>query len=140
MLSTSPEKSNQLFAAIDADKSDDTDQNHCTGGSEADDIFQIFRAIFFETHFFCLHSQCFFQPRNLRYVYNPFLRQAEMRVRVVFFIPSSEEKSTLKFCGNRGDSHSILYAGVAAEDPPSGRKRLLSRGKQRSCPDGEREC
>ena len=60
MLSTSPEKSNQLFAAIDADKSDDTDQNHCTGGSEADDIFQIFRAIFFETHFFVSTVNVFF--------------------------------------------------------------------------------
>ena len=60
-----PGISNQLFAAIDADKGDDTNQNHCTGGTEADDVFQILRAIFFETHFFCLHDECFFQPRNL---------------------------------------------------------------------------
>lgn len=58
-MSVSPEISNQLFAAIDADKGDDTDQNHCAGGAEADDVFQILRAIFFETHFFCLHSKVF---------------------------------------------------------------------------------
>ena len=52
MLSVSPGISNQLFAAIDADKGDDTNQNHSTGGTEADDVFQILRAIFFETHFF----------------------------------------------------------------------------------------
>jgi hypothetical protein len=51
MLSVSPGISNQLFAAIDADKGDDTNQNHCAGGTEADDVFQILRAIFFETHF-----------------------------------------------------------------------------------------
>ena len=58
-LSVSPEISNQLFAAIDADKGDDTDQNHSTGGTEADDVFQILRAIFFETHFLCLLIKTF---------------------------------------------------------------------------------
>ena len=76
MLSVSPGISNQLFAAIDADKGDDTDQNHCAGGAEADDVFQILRAIFFETHFF-VSTVKFFPAAKLVMCVLSFLRQPE---------------------------------------------------------------
>ena len=138
MLSVSPGISNQLFAAIDADKGDDTDQNHCAGGAEADDVFQILRAIFFETHFF-VSTVKFFSAAKLVMCVHYFFAATGKRVRVIF-IPDTNTKSTSNFCGIFGDSHLILPAGVAAESPPSDRKRLLSRGKLRSRPDGEREC
>ena len=40
-FSASPEFLNQLFAAVDADKGNDADENHGACSAEADDIFQI---------------------------------------------------------------------------------------------------
>ena len=82
----------------------------------------------------------------------------------VFFSRETCDVCTLLFCGNRKVRQSNFYSGSRCgkyikflrnfletvilfflpesrpEDPPSDRKRLLSRGKLRSCPDGEREC
>ena len=97
MLSTSPEKSNQLFAAIDADKGDDTNQNHCTGGTEADDVFQILRAIFFETHFFVSTINVFSAAKLVMCVHYFFAATGKC-VRVIF-IPGADAESTSNFCG-----------------------------------------
>ena len=98
MLSVSPGISNQLFAAIDADKGDDTNQNHCAGGAEADDVFQILRAIFFETHFF-VSTVKFFPAAKLVMCVLSFLRQTEKRVRVIFYSGYQYEKY-IKFLRN----------------------------------------
>ena len=79
-----------LFAVVDADEGDQADQNHQTGGAEADDVFQIFGAIFFETHNVFLLIYRFFstQPQD-------FCRQGRRKeelfqgiaVCVIFFVP-----------------------------------------------------
>ena len=60
MLSNSLEDIILSFVEIDADKGDQTDHDHQSCSAETDDIFQILRAIFFETHFLCLLIKTFF--------------------------------------------------------------------------------
>ena len=123
-----PGISNQLFAAIDADKGDDTNQNHCTGGTEADDVFQILRAIFFETHFFVSTMNVFFSRETCDVCTLLFLRQPGKCVRVIF-IPGADAESTSNFCGIFGDSHSVLSAGVAAGRPSVRSKKTAQSWK-----------
>ena len=66
-----------LFAGVDADECDHSDQNHHSGGTEAEEIFPVFVAEFFDAHNTILHNnnqisyrQCiltlhlFFSPRR----------------------------------------------------------------------------
>ena len=82
----------------------------------------------------------FFSAAKLVMCVHYFFAATGKCVRVIF-IPGADAESTSNFCGIFLETVILFFLPESRpEDPPSDRKRLLSRGKLRSRPDGEREC